>query len=158
MATFATSFNINPTQATQRALTEGPALNQRAIQMSNIGNHKAAAALHRQALEVKLEGLGSKHSSTAISYNALGEELTQLGQLDEAEEKLEKAVDISLACNPPMDQGVYRENLAIVHEKKGNLEKAAATRRLGKPDKVVCSNYNVRSVLQRLVSVLFKVI
>ena len=134
---------VNPNLAATRAITDGVQWNERGWECLRQGDYESAAACHRRALEMKLAGLGENHASTAISYNALGEALTKLNELDEAEEYIKKAIRIALEFNSAYDQAYYRENLAVIHEMRGNLALASKIRALGKPDKVVCAHYHV---------------
>lgn len=141
--TDAANFNQN--------LQNGATLNHAGIALSRQGDHAGAARVHRQALEHKLTTLGPGHISTAVSYNALGEALTHLGELDEAEENIKKALQIAINVSSRSDEGFYHENLAMVYETKGDLVKAGETRHMNAPDKYVCSYYKA----SRLLSVLY---
>lgn len=45
------------------------------------------------------------------------------------------------------DAAGSRENLAVVCEMRGNLRRAKQLRRIGAPDRMLCSNYTVRSLM-----------
>lgn len=132
-------ITINPSPAAFRALSEGVSLNNQGRARLNQCDYEGAVQAYKRALELKLAGLGVNNSSTALSYNALGEAYIKLGRLDEAEDHLSKAVSIAMECNPPHDQAYYRENLGVVYEMKGNLKMANEIRRRGAPDKILCA-------------------
>ena len=137
------TLNQNPNLAATRALTVGVEWNNKGQECIRLGDYEGAVACHRQALQLKLEGLGKEHTSTAISLNALAEALMKVNNLDEAETVSKMAVDIASRCNPATDQAYYRETLALVYEMKGDLELARETRKLGRPDKLYCTYANV---------------
>ena len=130
---FFLNVQANPTVQDCLILNEAVNWNNNGRECSRRGDHAAAVACHRRALEMKLAQWGDTKATTAISYNALGEALTQLGRLDEAEYNLKKAIPIAMRLNPVLDQAGYRENLAVVYEMKGDLEKAKEIRLSGKP-------------------------
>lgn len=118
-------------------------LNHKGLALANKGDYAGAVGLHRQALEMKLRLWGTSDITTAVSYNALGESLMHLGQFNEAEDNIKKALDIATRLRSKFDQAFYRENLAMVYESKGDLAKAGDTRRSGEPTEYICSYYGV---------------
>lgn len=128
-----------------RALQEGTQRNQRARALQERGNYQAAEKLHKEALDIKLAAFGMSHPTTAISYNALGEVYIKLHRLDEAEDHLQKALTIAMQLNPLLDQAGYRENLAVVYEMRGDLDKARATRLEGSQNAMLCAYEKVRT-------------
>jgi hypothetical protein len=66
-------------------------------------DHVEAIHLHRQALERKLGLWGSSNMATSFSYNALDESLMHLEELDQAENNIEKTLDIATSLNPKSD-------------------------------------------------------
>jgi tetratricopeptide (TPR) repeat protein len=137
---------INPSASTTTGISEAIALNNRAQQLSSIGDHEGAAQLHRQAITIKITAHGANSFQVAISRNALGEELLRLGRLEEAEEELKEAVRIREEAPPEnaFDAAVSRENLAQVYEVKKQWNDARQIRFRNK-DQMVCSNYEVSS-------------
>ena len=127
----------------------GADLNYAGLALANRGDYVGAERTHRQALEQKLATIGPDNISTAVSYNALGEALMHLGQLDEAEENIKKALGVAIRFQSRSDEGFYRENLAMVYEYKGDLQKARNTRLTNDPDKYVCSYYKVCNIFPR---------
>ena len=125
-------------------LQTGIDLSHEGLALAKIGDHVGAARVHRQALEYKLAAVGTSDISTAVSYNSLGEALTHLGNLGEAEKNIQSALDIAINLGSRTDEAFYRENLAIVYESSGDLTKARRTRHMSAPDKYVCSYYGVR--------------
>lgn len=116
-------------------------LNHQGLALARQGDHVGAVRLHRQALSLKLDIWGTTNITTAVSYNALGESLIHLGQLDEAEDTIKKALEIATVLQSTMDQALYRESLAMVYETRGDIVKAGQTRRSGQPEQYVCSYY-----------------
>lgn len=132
-------ITINPSPAAARALSEGVSLNNQGRARLNQGDYEGAERFYRRALELKLAGLGVNNSSTALSYNALGEAYIKLGRLDEAEDHVKKAVSIAMECGPSWDLAYYRENLGVVYEMKGDLKMANEIRRRGASDGILCA-------------------
>ncbi|KIP11936.1 hypothetical protein PHLGIDRAFT_113997 [Phlebiopsis gigantea 11061_1 CR5-6] len=85
--------------------------------------------------------LGTGDISATISYNALGQGLTRLGELEEAERNIQNVLTIAINFGSRENEGLYRENFAMVYESSGNLRKARMTREMNAPDKFVCSYY-----------------
>lgn len=141
---FAQFLQGPPNPAVAAGLQHGIDLNHQAMALSRQGDHAGAAELHRRALQHKLNHHGTGNITTAVSFNALGEELMHLDRLDEAEENIKQALEIAIKLHSTSDQGFYRENLAMVYEMKGDLDKARTTRHENAPDKFVCANYAVR--------------
>ncbi|KAI0073139.1 hypothetical protein K474DRAFT_1666980 [Panus rudis PR-1116 ss-1] len=128
--------------STYSAMSEGTRLNNAALFASNSGNLVQAEHLHKEAIKVKEAGLGNNHTSTAISYNALGEVYIKLKRLDEAEDYLKRALAVRGEDGPTLDAAVTRDNLGRVYEMKGDFAKANQIRRRSDKTKMVCSNYD----------------
>jgi tetratricopeptide (TPR) repeat protein len=99
---------------------------------------------HRKALEAKL-ACGMGPVTLGISYNSLGESLLEQGKLEEAEEKLKKAMEIRTTLPHCFDAAVTRENLAQVYQAMGKPKEANQVRVDGEAKReMCCSNYRVR--------------
>jgi len=135
---------INLVQANSTAVN----YSNQAVAASQAGDYARAVHLHRQALVIKLQAFGEEAVQTAISFNGLGEDLLQLGQLDEAEEMLGKALHVrddtafgGLGAGPRMDAAVTRENVAQLREAQGRLADAKEMRLRGKGKGEICCGH-----------------
>jgi tetratricopeptide (TPR) repeat protein len=132
--------------------------NSRAVKHSNDavaamkrGRYEEAAALHQQALALKLPAFGSNSVQAAISYNGLGECLLKAGRVADAEVNIAKALHVrdakssgGLGMGPPMDSAVTRDNMAQVYEAQGKWDEAKEMRLRGsEKGEMVCGNYEV---------------
>ena len=121
-------------------------LNNQALILSNRGNYAGAEQLHLQALQMKLDAIGEFNITTALTRNALGELYLEMGRLDEAEDQLRRAVVVRTTSGNVFDAAVSVENLARVHEAKGNLTAALDTRLSYDSNNMVCGNYKVSQI------------
>ena len=137
------AVHINPSAAMTASVIGGSQLNNEALRLEREGDLAGAERLHLEAIEVKEEGLGVDHFTTAVSYNGLGELYLKANKLDKAEEYLNKALYARERSGPRADLAVTRDNLAKLFEKKGDLEAAGRIRRDGAPDNIACGNYDV---------------
>lgn len=135
--------SVNPSKAAAEAVMIGTQLNNEALAAERSGDLSKAESLHLQAVAIKERGLGLDHVTTALSYNALGELYLKQKKVEDAEKYLNKAVSIRNRKGPAFDAAVSRENLAQLHELRGDFTKAKETRLIGAPDKLACSNYQV---------------
>lgn len=140
---------INDTMSSDRvaaltaAGTTAPELNNRALQLSRMGNHDAAIAAHLKALQIKVAAYGMKSIQAGLTLNALGEEYLATGDLEQAEEALKMSRTArEMNGNNDFDSAVTRENLARVYERTGDWAKARSVRVDG-GDCVACSNWKV---------------
>jgi len=135
--------HVNPTDEQAAALTDGPELNNQALRLEKQGDLAGAELKHLEALRVKEAGLGTDHITTAVSYNGLGELYLQMGQLDKAEEYLNKALRVRERKGPASDLATTRDDLGRFFEMKGDLQAAHEVRMKGAPDNIACSNFSV---------------
>lgn len=144
---YATS--VNPDMAVTTILHESSYMNSQAFKFREEGNYPEAE--RRQLLAVQLceRAIGPNSTTTATSWNNLGEVYILMDRLDDAEKYLRKALKVREASNEVFDASVSRENLARVYECRGDLQEARAIRWLGAPDKIACGNYKVRSDLSK---------
>ncbi|KZS92475.1 hypothetical protein SISNIDRAFT_455676 [Sistotremastrum niveocremeum HHB9708] len=123
-------------------------ISNRATQASMSGDYRTAAALHRQALALKLKTFPETSVQAAISFNGLGESLLSLQDLSGAEEALSKALRVrddktfgGLGEGPRFDAAVTRENMAQLREAQGRFEEAKEMRMRGKSKgHIACGN------------------
>lgn len=137
----------NPSTANTSATVLGSKYNQEALLAERSGDLAGAERLHLQALEIKEKGLGPNAVSTALTRNALGELYFTLGQLEEAEDCLQKALEVRTKAGPPLDAAVTRDNLARIYEAQGKLKEAKDIRLTGAPNTMCCGYYHVCSLL-----------
>ncbi|KAK4684754.1 hypothetical protein P7C73_g5411, partial [Tremellales sp. Uapishka_1] len=125
--------------------SEAPLINNQALAASRAGDHRLSIKLHRQALAIKIAAFGENSVHSAITLNGLGEELLEVGELDEAETVLKKAYAVRKNLGPgqAFDRAVTGENLGRVYEAEGDWEKARKIREEGGAEGVACSNYHV---------------
>lgn len=104
---------------------------------------KEAETLLRDVLENKPRA-GFDQVSIALTQHELGGVLRQLGQLDEALELLNQALDVREQSDEASgitialrDSNLTRDEIAKVYEAKGELNKALQTREAGKR---ICGN------------------
>ncbi|KAI0052887.1 hypothetical protein FA95DRAFT_1553186 [Auriscalpium vulgare] len=64
-----------------------------------------------------------------------------MGRLNDAEDQLNKALDVRSKIGPPFDAAVTRENLAQLYEMRGNIEASKEMRMRGSPDQIACGHY-----------------
>ena len=125
----------------------GSQLNNEALRLEREGDLAGAERLHLEAIEVKEEGLGVDHFTTAVSYNGLGELYLKTNKLDKAEEYLNKALRIREKSGPQTDLAGTRDNLARLFEVRGNLDVAEEMLRRGAPNNnIACGNIYVSKV------------
>lgn len=127
----------DPALAAQRS--RGADLHSQGVTLERQGKHAEAVTVLEQALEHKLATIGPDSESTAMTYNALAESQIQLGQLDEAEDSVQKALQIVSRVGSKYNQAYYRDNLGLVNEMKGDLVRAGKIRFGTTPDEYVCS-------------------
>ena len=141
------AFNVqvNPPAARVMGIGEGVALNNEALRLESQGDLAGAERKHLEAIWVKEAGLGTDDSTTAVSYNGLGELYLSMERLDKAEEYLTKALRVRERSGPASDLAVTRDNLGKLFEMKGDLQSAEDIRLKGAPDNIACGNYNVSS-------------
>lgn len=135
--------------------------NTTAVQKNNEGNialrqgqFDRAAALHREALELKLRAFGEESVQAAMSFNALGYTYLKMGpsKLDLAEENLRKALRVrndrafgGLEMGPRIDAAVSRDNVARLLEARGKMGEARDMRLKGSPKgEILCGSDKVR--------------
>ncbi|KAJ3284842.1 hypothetical protein HK104_009756 [Borealophlyctis nickersoniae] len=131
--------NVHTYKPNQMGMFEAVSLNNEALQHSNRGDYTTAETLHRRALEIKLALAGPDAIQTALTYNALGETLLQLGKFNEAEGYLKDALRIRRP-ERNLDTATSRENLAQCLEALGRLSEAKELREED-PEHVACGNY-----------------
>lgn len=135
---------VNPSPDAVIASTEGVALNNEALKLSDQGDLEGAERLHLRAIELKERGLGQNSITLALSRNALGELYMRMNKYAEAEVLLKAAIDVRERSGPPLDAAVSRDNLAALYETQGKMAEAREMRMRGAPDSISCSNYKVR--------------
>ncbi|EMD42101.1 hypothetical protein CERSUDRAFT_62056 [Gelatoporia subvermispora B] len=115
-------------------------LNNHAIALAREGHYEDAEQHQLRAIDLKERTYGPDHRSTAVSYNALGELYIKMNRPDDAETFLQRALRIRERHGLPcvFDAAISRENLAQVHEMKGDLGRAKDMRLLGAPNTLVC--------------------
>lgn len=136
---------LNPSPAQIHASKGGRRLNHEALQRVNIGDFRGAEHCHRRAIELKEECFGRDHTSTALSYNGLGELYIRMGRIDEAEEYLNRALRARRNDGPVEDLVATRDNLGQVYEMRGDFLGARDIRVEGFPDHMCCSNVECMS-------------
>ncbi|KAG9219669.1 hypothetical protein CCMSSC00406_0006009 [Pleurotus cornucopiae] len=140
MSTFI-NVQTNPSPIAAAATMEGIQLNNQALQAERMGNLQEAERLHLRAVEIKEQGVGPNAVTTALSRNGLGELYLKMGRLDEAEDNLNKALEVRKGAGPAFDAAVTRENLAQLYEVRGNMSAAKEMRLAGAPNNIACGNY-----------------
>lgn len=126
-------------------------LSNQAGQASRNGDHVTSAALHRQALALKLQSFSETSVQAAISFNGLGEELVALKDYEGADVAFSKALRVrddrafgGLGEGPRFDAAVTRENFAQLREAQGRFDDAKELRMRGKSKgHIACGNYKV---------------
>ncbi|ROW01426.1 hypothetical protein VPNG_07603 [Cytospora leucostoma] len=120
------------------ALLDAIGKNNAANEAKAAGRYEEAIALHKQALEAKIEAHGVESIHSALSFNALGESYLAAGKLDEAEKCLEKALKVrddvafgGLGVGPRNDAAASRDNMARVLEARGDFGGAREIRLKG---------------------------
>ncbi|TBU48307.1 hypothetical protein BD309DRAFT_949805 [Dichomitus squalens] len=149
------NLSVNPTAAQAMGIGDGVALNNEALRLESQGDLAGAEHKHLETISVKEAGLGTDHSTTAVSYNGLGELYLKMERRDKAEEYLTKALRVREHCGPAADLAVTRDNLGKLYEMKDDLQAAQDIRLEGAPDNIACGNYNCLK-LQNLLSSLSK--
>lgn len=112
--------------------------NNKANLANKAGRYDEAIALHKEALETKVNIHGEKSIHAAISFNALGESYLAAGKLDQAEACFRKALRVrddmafgGMEIGPRNDAAASRDNMARVLEARGDFEGAMAIRLKG---------------------------
>ncbi|EMD42103.1 hypothetical protein CERSUDRAFT_79710 [Gelatoporia subvermispora B] len=136
--------------AVTTALHESSYMNSQAFKFREEGNYPEAERHQLLAVQLCERAIGPNSTTTATSWNNLGEVYILMDRLDDAEKYLRKALKVREASNEVFDASVSRENLARVYECRGDLQEARAIRWLGAPDKIACGNYKcIRETLKR---------
>lgn len=134
--------HVNPTPEYAKALTEAIQNNNQGLALKESGQYEAAEKKYLRALDLKLNHIGEKAITTALSHNALGELYIAMNRLDEAESHLQLAIEVRNADGPTFDAAASRENLAIVYEMRGDLVAAKSIRK--STGMYACGSYDVR--------------
>ncbi|KAH9944360.1 uncharacterized protein BXZ73DRAFT_87274 [Epithele typhae] len=130
-------------------------LNNEAILLERQGDFAGAESKHLQAIRIKEATRGVDSITTAVSYNGLGELYATIGNLDNAEEYLIKAVSVRERFGLKSDLAVTRDNLGRVFEMRGDLNAAEEIRRRGAPSNVACGNFQCPKI-SNAISILSK--
>ncbi|EKM61061.1 uncharacterized protein PHACADRAFT_247401 [Phanerochaete carnosa HHB-10118-sp] len=106
-----------------------------------IAEFRHGADLHNKGMALERQG---KHAEAiTVLRNALGLKLEtrsgQLGQLDDAEENIRKALEIVSRLSSTYNPAYYRDNLGLVYEMRGDLAEARRIRFGPTPDEYLCS-------------------
>jgi tetratricopeptide (TPR) repeat protein len=100
-------------------------LSNQATALHRQGKHSEALEVHRQVLSKKVGLFGEKSIQAALTFNAIGECLIELGELNEARRNLMKAHKVRREQQAYSDDDKWtRENLAKVAERQGKWEVA----------------------------------
>ncbi|OTB04380.1 hypothetical protein M426DRAFT_11526 [Hypoxylon sp. CI-4A] len=125
------------------ANTDAVALSNRAGAAMQQGRYQEAAALHAQALALKLRAYPESSIQAGISLNGLGEALTRSGELEDAEKALLKALATRESGGPRIDAAVTRDNVGALREAQGRFEDAREVRLRGAQKReMMCGFYN----------------
>ncbi|KAI0149584.1 hypothetical protein GGR57DRAFT_504760 [Xylariaceae sp. FL1272] len=133
---------------------QGVNKNNEGNQAYNEGRHEDSIRLHREALAFKLTQHDKDSIQVALTYNALGESLLKVGQLDEADELFEKAIRVREreateyreennvgADALELNAAATRENIGALREAQGRFEEARNVRLRGAAEGgLLCSN------------------
>ncbi|KAJ8455221.1 hypothetical protein ONZ51_g12564 [Trametes cubensis] len=137
------SVNVNPSAGAALGLTDGVALQNRALHLEHQGDLTGAEQAFLEAIRLKDAGVGPGHVTTAVSCNGLGELYLKMGRLDQAEHYLNRALRVRVSNGPAADLAVTRDNLGRLYEMKGDLKAARDIREQGAPDNISCGHYDM---------------
>ncbi len=138
-------IQVKPTMEQVVGFADGTDLQQEAADLESQGHVAAAEHKYLEAIRAKEAGFGPDHYTTATSYDSLGELYLKTGQVDKAEEYLNKALRAREDSDFSSDLAMTRDSLGKLFEMKGDLQAARDIRLKGLPDNIACGNSNVSS-------------
>ncbi|KAH9898374.1 hypothetical protein C8Q73DRAFT_640977 [Cubamyces lactineus] len=144
------TVNVNTSAGAVLGLTDGVALQNRALHLERQGDLAGVEQAFLEAIQLKDAGVGPDHITTAVSCNGLGELYLKMGRLDQAEHYLDRALRVRISNGPAADLAVTRDNLGRLYEMKGDLKAAREIREQGAPDNISCGNYDCPKMSNKL--------
>ncbi|PIL24387.1 hypothetical protein GSI_14140 [Ganoderma sinense ZZ0214-1] len=119
---------------------DGHPLQQEALHLEKQGHLTAAELKYLESIRAQESGFGPDHYTTATAYDSLGELYLKTGQLDNAEEYLNKALRAREHSGFKSELATTRDHLGRLFEMKGDLKAAREIRLKGLPDNIACGN------------------
>jgi tetratricopeptide (TPR) repeat protein len=117
---------INCAIADQQDVQKGVAIYEKADQLDDQGNHKAALNLYLQALQIFKDNLGSQNNYTASALNNIGGAYKGLGDMDNALKYYKSALSIreKVLGSEHHYTGSTIGNIATILQEKGDYEES----------------------------------